>query len=113
MNSSETVYLIVIAVELLGWFIVAIIWDARKSKKYKQYIDSIKVGDKFVTCGPPNEDVNPFEERPEPMIAEIIDIRTNKIGKKYVQYHYTNDPPNLIHNNDIDTFIVIRKKIDN
>lgn len=111
MNSSETVFLIVVAVELLAWFIVATIWDARDSK-YKRYIDSIKVGDKFVTCGPPNEDVNPFEERPEPMIAEIIDIRTNKIGKKYVQYRYINDPPNLTHNNDIDTFVVIREKID-
>ena len=113
MNSSETVFLIIIAAVLLSWFVWATIWDYRDSKKYKQYIDSIKVGDKFVTCGPPNEDVNPFEERLEPMIAEILDIRTKKKKKKYVQYRYINDPLNTTYNNDIDTFIVMREKIAN
>lgn len=113
MNNSETVFLIIMAVVLLAWFVLATIWDAIDSKKYKQYIDSIKVGDKFVTSKSLDEDVNPFEERPEPMIAEIIDIRTNKIGKKYVQYRYINDSPNLTYNNDIDTFIVMREKITN
>lgn len=113
MNNSETVFLIIMAVVLLAWFVLATIWDIRDSKKYKQYIDSIKVGDKFMTCESFDEDVNPFEERPEPMIAEIIDIRTNKIGKKYVQYRYINDPQNLTYNNGIDTFIVMREKITN
>lgn len=113
MNISETFFLIIMGAVLLAWFVCATIWDTSDSKKYQQYIDSIKVGDKFVMCGPPDEDVNPFEERPEPMIAEIIDIRTNKIGKKYVQYRYINDPSNLTYNNDIDTFIVFREKINN
>lgn len=113
MNNSETIFLIIMAAVLLEWFALVTIWDIRDSKKYKQYIDSIKVGDKFVTSESLDEDVNPFEERPEPTIAEIIDIRTNKIGKKYVQYRYINDPSNLTYNNDIDTFIVFREKINN
>ena len=113
MNISETFFLIIMGTVLLTWFVCATIWDTSDSKKYKQYIDSIKVGDKFMMCESFDEDVNPFEERPEPMIAEIIDIRTNKIGKKYVQYRYINDPQNLTYNNDIDTFIVMREKITN
>ena len=33
------------------------------------------------------EDVNPFVKI-GPMIVEITDIRTNKIGEKYVQYRF-------------------------
>ena len=50
-----------------------------------------------------NEDVNPFVKI-EPMIVEITDIKTNKIGEKYVQYRDINDPPNLAGNNKIDIF---------
>ena len=46
-------------------------------------------------------------------IIDKFDIRTNKIGKKYVQYRYINDPLNTTYNNDIDTFIVMREKIAN
>jgi len=113
MNIGETVFLIIMAVVLLAWFVLATICGIRDSKKYKQYIDSIKTGDKFITCESFDEDINPFEERREPMIAEIIDIRTNKIGKKYVQYRYINDPFNLTYNDEIGTFIVMREKITN
>ena len=51
-----------------------------------------------------DEDVNPFEERRKPIIVEIIDIRANKIGEKYVQYREINDPPNLTYNKKIDRF---------
>ena len=50
------------------------------------------------------EDVNPFEERRKPIIVEIIDIKTNNIGEKYVQYRYIGDPPYLTFNNKIDIF---------
>ena len=49
------------------------------------------------------EDVNPFVKI-GPMIVEITDIRTNKIGEKYVQYRYIDDPPYLTYNNRIDIF---------
>ena len=91
---------------LLAWIILAAIWCAIDSfgrKKYQQYIDSIKIGDKFVMRGSLNEDVNPFVKI-EPIIVEITDIRTNKIGEKYVQYRYIGDPPYLTFNNKIDIF---------
>lgn len=92
---------------LLAWIILAAIWCAIDSfgrKKYKQYIDSIKIGDKFVMRGSVNADVNPFVKI-VPMIVEITDIRTNKIGEKYVQYRYIDEQPNLAHNTKIDIFI--------
>ena len=81
MNSNA---IIISAAVLLAWIILATILCAIDSfgrKKYQQYIDSIKIGDKFVMRGSLNEDVNPFVKI-EPMIVEITDIRTNKIGGK-------------------------------
>ena len=89
---------------LLAWIILATILCTIDSKRYKKYIDSIKIGDKFAMRGTFDEDVNPFEERRKPIIVEITDIRTNKIGEKYVKYRDINGPPNLAGNNKIDIF---------
>ena len=86
------------AAVLLVWIILVTIWCSIDSKKYKQYIDSIKIGDKFAMRGS-------FEKRSEPRIAEITDIKTNKIGEKYVQYRYIDGQPNLTYNRKIDIFI--------
>ena len=72
--------------------------------KHKRYIGSIKIGDKFMRYEPFDEDVNPFEEKREPRIVEITDIRTNKNGKKYVQYRYINDQPDLAYSAKLDIF---------
>lgn len=72
--------------------------------KHKQYIGSIKIGDKFMRYEPFDEDVNPFEEKREPRIVEITDIRTNKNGKKYVQYRYIYDQPDLVYSAKLDIF---------
>ena len=101
MNNSAIIILVAI---LLAWIILATIWCSIDSKKYKQYIDSIKIGDKFAMRGTFDEDVNPFEERRKPIIVEITDIRTNKNGEKYIQYRYIGDPPYLTFNNKIDIF---------
>lgn len=105
MNSS--VIIIISAAVLLAWFALAVIGctiDSFGRKKYKQYIGSIKIGDKFMMRGSFDEDVNPFGERRKPIIVEIIDIKTNEIGEKYVQYRYIGDPPYLTFNNKIDIF---------
>ena len=91
------------AAVFFAWITLATIWCAIDSKKYKRYIDSIKIGDKFVMRESVNADVNPFVKI-EPTIVEIIDIKTNKIGEKYVQYRYIDDPPYLTYNNRIDIF---------
>ena len=103
MNNSA---IIILAAVLLAWIILATILctiDSFGRKKYQQYIDSIKIGDKFVMRGSVNADVNPFVKI-EPMIVEITDIRTNKNGEKYIQYRYIGDPPYLTFNNKIDIF---------
>ena len=103
MNSSA---IIISAAILLVWFALAVIGytiDSFGRKKYKQYVDSIKIGDKFVMRGSVKEDMNSFVKI-EPTIVEIIDIKTNKIGEKYVQYRYIDDPPYLTYNNRIDIF---------
>ena len=101
MNNSA---IIILAAVLLAWIILATIWCSIDSKKYKQYIDSIKIGDKFAMRGSFDKGVNPFKEKREPMIVEITDIRTNKNGEKYIQYRYIGDPPYLTFNNKIDIF---------
>ena len=101
MNNSAIIILVAI---LLAWIILATIWCSIDSKKYKQYIDSIKIGDKFAMRGSFDKGVNPFKEKREPMIVEITDIRTNKNGEKYIQYRYIGDPPYLTFNNKIDIF---------
>ena len=102
MNSIAII--IISAAVFFAWIALATIWCIIDSKRYKKYIDSIKIGDKFMMRGSFYEDVNPFEERRKPMIVEITDIRTNKIGEKYVQYRYIGDPPYLTFNNKIDIF---------
>lgn len=93
------------AAVLLAWIILVTIWCSIDSKKHKQYIDSIKIGDKFAMRGSFGKDVNPFGKRSVPRIVEITDIKTNKIGEKYVQYRYIDDQPNLTYNRKIDIFI--------
>ena len=99
----NNIAIIILAAVVFAWAILVLIWSAITVKKYKQYIDSIKIGDKFVMRGSLNEDVNPFVKI-EPMIVEITDIKTNKIGEKYVQYRYIVDSPHLTYNNKIDIF---------
>ena len=99
----NNIAIIILVAVFFAWAILVIIWSAINVKKYKQYIDSIKIGDKFVMRWSLNKDVNPFVKI-EPMIVEITDIKTNKIGEKYVQYRYIDDPPYLTYNNRIDIF---------
>ena len=100
----SSIAIIISATVFFAWIALGTIWCIIDSKRYKKYIDSIKIGDKFMMRGSFYEDVNPFEERRKPIIVEITDIRTNEIGEKYVQYRYIGDPPYLTFNNKIDIF---------
>ena len=108
MNNSA---IIILAAVLLAWIILATIWCSIVSKKYQQYIDSSKSGEKFAMRRSFDNGVNPFKEKREPIIVEITDIRTNKIGEKYIQYRYIGDPPYLTFNNKIDIFTELFCKI--
>ena len=102
MNSSAVI--MISAAIFVAWLALAAIWCTIDAKKYKKYIDSIKIGDKFMRSESFDEDVNPFEEKREPRIVEITDIRTNKNGKKYVQYRYIYDQPDLAYSAKLDIF---------
>lgn len=108
MNSSEII--IIPAAIFVAWLALATIWCTIDAKKYKKYIDSIKIGDKFAKRESFYEDLNPFEKRSEPRIVEIIDIKTNKIGEKYVQYRYIDDEPILVFDAKIDIFVELFRK---
>ena len=108
MNSSEII--IIPAAIFVAWLALAAIWCTIDAKKYKKYIDSIKIGDKFVRRESFYEDLNPFEKRSEPRIVEIIDIKTNKIGEKYVQYRYVDDQPSYAYDTKIDIFVELFRK---
>ena len=100
----SSIAIIISATVFFAWIALGTIWCIIDSKRYKKYIDSIEIGDKFMMRGTFDEVVNPFEERRKPIIVEIIDIKTNNIGEKYVQYRYIGDPPYLTFNNKIDIF---------
>ena len=100
----SSIAIIISATVFFAWIALGTIWCIIDSKRYKKYIDSIEIGDKFMMRGSFYEDVNPFEERRKPIIVEITDIKTNEIGEKYVQYRYIGDPPYLTFNNKIDIF---------
>ena len=107
----NNIAIIILAAVVFAWAILVIIWSAINVKKYKQYIDSIKIGDKFAMRGSFDNGVNPFKEKREPIIVEITDIRTHKNGEKYIQYRYIGDPPYLTFNNKIDIFTELFCKI--
>ena len=106
MNSSAVI--MISAGIFVAWLALAAIWCTIDAKKYKKYIDSIKIGDKFVRRESFYEDLNPFEKRSEPRVVEIIDIKTNKIGEKYVQYRYIDD--NYARDTKIDIFVELFRK---
>ena len=78
---------------MIFWLVISyIINDRKKSREYKEYIDSIKVGDVFVS-----EDVDilddPFAEKPDysEYSKVIIDIKKNYKGETWVKYKRLKD----------------------
>ena len=82
-------YLIFILLLLvISWLVISdIINDRKKSREYKEYIDSIKVGDVFVSNYVDISD-DPFVETPDysEHSKVIVDIKKNNKGETWVKY---------------------------
>ena len=73
---------------LISWLVISdIINDRKKSREYKEYIDSIKVGDIFVSNYVDISD-DPFVETPDysEHSKVIVDIKKNNKGETWVKY---------------------------
>ena len=82
-------YLIFILLLLvISWLVISdIVNDRKKSREYKEYIDSIKVGDIFVSNYVDISD-DPFVETPDysEHSKVIVDIKKNNKGETWVKY---------------------------
>ena len=73
---------------VISWLVISdIIYDRKKSREYKEYIDSIKVGDVFVSNYVDISD-DPFVETPDysEHSKVIVDIKKNNKGETWVKY---------------------------
>lgn len=87
MNDTEIILLVIFGA-IVVFFIFALILDyhdkKKEKKKYKKSVDELKIGNKYQMKKLIWEDDNPFNV--ETYIVEIIDIKFNNKGERYVQY---------------------------
>jgi len=83
-------YLIcILPIALVLWLLIGdIVNDKKNSRKYKEYIDSISVGDIFEPNFIEDLDDDPFEEESDYLEYRkvIIDIKKNNKGETWVKY---------------------------
>lgn len=87
------VYYIFMAFAVIACIIVFILElrkESKKTKEYKAYIESIKVGDEFGWREEPDTiKTDPFVEKDnDERICVITDIKENGAGYKWVKYYY-------------------------
>lgn len=106
-------YLICIPLALLAWLIISdIVNDRRNTRRYQEYIDSIRVGDIFEPKFIEDLDDDPFEE--EFNYSEyskvIIDIKKNNKGETWVKYKRLKDGGTEF-TEEIHRFVEYRKRV--
>jgi hypothetical protein len=121
MNLEAIVFFGIISIILII-LIIYIVSDAKNTKKsiekeqedlekYKQYIDSVKVGDIFELNLVEKLRENPFYDESESVKYRcvITDIRENLKGEKWVKF--TNCNNNTEHTKEIYEFTAKRKRL--
>lgn len=86
--------IICIPIAILLWLLIGdIVNDRRNSRRYQEYIDSIKVGDIFEPKFIEDLDDDPFEEEFDysEYSKVIIDIKKNNKGETWVKYKRLKD----------------------
>ena len=85
-------YLIcILPIALILWLLISdIVYDIQRTRRYKEYIDSIKVGDIFEPKFVEDLDDDQFEENLDysEYSKIIIDIKKNKKGETWVKSKY-------------------------
>jgi hypothetical protein len=111
------IFLYIALVACIVVFILESRKEFKKTKEYKAYIESIKVGDVFdCIYEPETKYTNPFDKKEDPSrIVVISDIKENGAGYKWVQYYYKHDNESGFHSVDfydeIHSFVRYRKRI--
>lgn len=105
------IFLSLVLLAILSIPIINAIIDNRDKKRYRKYLDSIKVGDVFV-----NEhkmdlaSTNPFNKVNASDYYDVItEIKKNYRGITWVKYV---DASKQSHEEDICTFVCGRKRVD-
>ena len=86
------ILLIAIVLWLLWLLISDIVNDIQRTRRYRKYIDSIRVGDIFEPNFVEDLDDDPFEEKSDysEYSKVIIGIKKNNKGETWVKYKYLN-----------------------
>ena len=89
------VYLIcILPIALVLWLLIGdIVIDIKRTRRYREYIDSIKVGDIFEPYFIEDLDDDPFKEKSDYSEYRkiIIDIKKNNKGETWVKYKRLKD----------------------
>lgn len=86
--------LCILPISLILWLIIGdIVNDRQNSRRYQEYIDSIRVGDIFEPNFVEDLDDDPFEEEYDytEYSKVIIDIKKNNKGETWVKYKRLKD----------------------
>jgi hypothetical protein len=94
-NNFFMKYLIcILPIAIVLWLLIAdIVNDIRRTRRYRKYIDSIRVGDVFEPNFIEDLDDDPFEEKSDysEYSKIIVDIKKNNKGETWVKYKRLKD----------------------
>ena len=101
-------YLIFILLLLvISWLVISdIVNDRKKSREYKEYIDSIKVGDVFVSNYVDISD-DPFDKNSNYLEYGkiIVDIKKNYKGETWVKYRWLKIDNGIEYTKELHEFL--------
>ena len=96
---------------ILCLVIIDIVYDRQKARRYKEYIDSIRVGDIFEPNFVDGLYDDPFEEYDYSVYGKvIIDIKKNNKGETWVKYKRPKDG-GLEYTEEIHRFVQNQKRV--
>lgn len=96
------------------WFVIGdIVNDRKKSRRYQEYINSIRVGDIFEPNFVMDSDDDPFNEEfnYSKYSKVIIDIKKNKKGETWVKYKYLMLDSGVESTEEIHRFVEDNKRV--
>lgn len=105
--------LCILPISLILWLIIGdIVNDRQESRRYQEYIDSIRVGDIFEPKFVEDLDDDPFEEEYDytEYSKVIIDIKKNNKGETWVKYKRMKDG-GLEFTEEINRFVQSQKRV--
>ena len=96
------------------WFDIGdIVNDRKKSRRYQEYINSIRVGDIFEPDFVDDLYDDPFEEKFDhsEYSKVIIDIKKNNKGETWVKYKYLMRDGGVEFTEEIHRFVECKKRV--